>query len=518
MHFYLFIFILMMALVGCEKNQGLKSSQIITSAASNVCPANKKEPHWIWIKEACRPSCGHAAHLAGYGHYGPDGIPTTEDDVHYYTPSMKSCDDLKALGHDDWKDFAFLDDGQLINSHNVWEAVKHGGVCCVRSPSPSEMCPANKKEPHWMWIKKACRPSCGYAAHLAGYKDKANVVYSTKADSCKDLEDSGHNDWKSFAFLDDGQSIDSHNVWEVAKDGGVCCVRDTLPPNGPTCSADQTLPHWKWVKNACRPSCQKAVELAGYTKKVNHIYSTKANSCTALTDAGYSDWQNFSFKYNGQKITGDRVWEVAEGGGVCCIRNVPSGGNACPADQTLPHWKWVKNVCRPSCQKAVELAGYTNEVSRVYSTKASSCTALDEAGYDDWQNFSFTHNGQKITGDRVWEVAENGGVCCVRNVSSGGICPADKKLPHWKWVKDACRPSCHQAVQLAGYGDEVNQIYSTKASSCTALTEAGYNDWQNFSFTYNGQTITGDRVWGGGRKWWSVLCEEYSKWRDVSCE
>ena len=375
------------------------------------------------------------------------------------------------------------------------------------------MCPLEKRSIHWKWIKNMCRPSCEYAAFLAGYEgygadEKPNVAYSKKTKSCKALKDSGHDDWKNFVFTDKDEEISNKEVWEVVKDGGVCCVRGEPFSSENMCPSDKPSPHWKWVENECRPSCRRAAMLAGYENSLNFIYSKKANSCEDLSDGGYSDWTDFDFVDGRKERSNDEVWQVVKEGGVCCIRDDPTEG-LCPEDKRYPHWKWVKNLCRPSCGHATHRAGYTGEgadgkPNKTYSSTGSSCQDLVHKGHDDWENFSFMDGHREIMGNDAWEVAERGGVCCVRGagITSPNLCPAEKQSLHWRWIKNACRPSCGYAALSAGYdgyGNDgnPNAVYVAIASSCADLIYLDLDDWKSFSFLdIDGQTrVLGNDAW-----------------------
>ena len=87
------------------------------------------------VNGICRPSCGYAAHLLGYGGYGADNKRDTSDDCHIYKIAS-SCAGLSVTYPDgvvreDWiqKDF-HLD----VTPYEVVES-DGDGVCCVRECS-----------------------------------------------------------------------------------------------------------------------------------------------------------------------------------------------------------------------------------------------------------------------------------------------------------------------------------------------------------------------------------------------
>ena len=100
------------------------------------CAENCKVPSECHVKDVegvCRPSCGYAAHLVGWGNYGPDKIQGTSDDIHIYEKSV-SCEALSitypdGIVRDDWISFEF--------HHNVtpYEIIENGGFCCIRGES-----------------------------------------------------------------------------------------------------------------------------------------------------------------------------------------------------------------------------------------------------------------------------------------------------------------------------------------------------------------------------------------------
>ena len=370
------------------------------------------------------------------------------------------------------------------------------------------MCPANKKLPDWKWIKGTCRPSCHQAVQLAGYTDKVNQIYSTKASSCTALTEAGYNDWQDFSLTYNGRKITGDDVWEVVESGGVCCVRNI--PNEGVCPANKILPHWKTVDGVCRPSCSHAVGLSGYDN-INFLYSQRANSCEDLDATGSGGWENFIFITDNQILTGKDVWEVLEGGGSCCIRDQNMDDNVCPVEKPLPYWKSLNNMCRPSCQQAAELAGYSGygadgRVNNILVVKdAYSCEDLTYEGLDDWRDFSFldTDGQTEIRGNDSWEVVEDGGVCCVRGIGfpPENLCPATKYPTDWMWLNNACRPSCEHAAHLAGYGKQddgsMSVAYVPGAYSCEDLDYLGQDDWKSFYFVDldEGRTIFGNDSW-----------------------
>ena len=121
----------------CSDKIESKSYNSENDNIGSVCPSDKKAPHYEVVNGQCLPSCGTAANLAGHGGYGADGQSGTSDDPHYYSISATSCEDLEALGHDNWDDFTFQysSDSTSQSNDQVKEVVRSGGVCCVQDES-----------------------------------------------------------------------------------------------------------------------------------------------------------------------------------------------------------------------------------------------------------------------------------------------------------------------------------------------------------------------------------------------
>ena len=155
---YSFLFILIALQIGCDKDPQLNflpkaqpprinlpdiPPQPSPAPSFGVCGKEECTPpfcaencktadtcHVRDVDGICRPSCGYAAHLLGYGGYGDDREPSTSDDRHTYK-SATSCDELSVpypdgVVRDDWiqKDF-YLD-------MTPYEVIEGGGVCCMR--------------------------------------------------------------------------------------------------------------------------------------------------------------------------------------------------------------------------------------------------------------------------------------------------------------------------------------------------------------------------------------------------
>ena len=114
--------------VCCGRNSGSGGQ------SSNVCLPSQRSPHYKDVNGQCLPSCGHAANMAGYGGYGPDGQPRTSDDPHVYGSDVSSCANLTRFGHSDWKDFSWTDKrtSKTMNNSQIHSVILRGGVCCVR--------------------------------------------------------------------------------------------------------------------------------------------------------------------------------------------------------------------------------------------------------------------------------------------------------------------------------------------------------------------------------------------------
>lgn len=158
-------------LVACQKNSQLTPVTTPTTTTTTTttnpptfgvcgkgecvdpfCAEDCKSPETCHVKDIegiCRPSCGYAAYLAGWGHYGPDGDANTSDDIHTYRSHFSSCDEVivtyeDGITRDDWHAFD--------NCHGVipHEVIEHGGVCCVRAepkdrpPPCDEFIPASQ--------------------------------------------------------------------------------------------------------------------------------------------------------------------------------------------------------------------------------------------------------------------------------------------------------------------------------------------------------------------------------------
>ena len=117
-------------------------------SSKQICPS----PHYSLRahedESNCFPSCGQAAKLAGWGHYGDDRKKRTQDDPHYLFSTSSACDDLNALGHDDWKNLPkFYDRYRFkhLSYQEVAEALMRGeGGCCrrgARTTKPSQPYP-----------------------------------------------------------------------------------------------------------------------------------------------------------------------------------------------------------------------------------------------------------------------------------------------------------------------------------------------------------------------------------------
>ena len=92
------------------------------------------------VNGICYPSCGYAAHLVGYGGYGPGQTapnnPDKTDDPHAYT--LGTCASLDSssskyanTAFTPFRNFAY------IEGRKPWEVVERGGTCCIRDKSTS---------------------------------------------------------------------------------------------------------------------------------------------------------------------------------------------------------------------------------------------------------------------------------------------------------------------------------------------------------------------------------------------
>ena len=125
--------------VCCGRNSGSGGQ------SSNVCLPSQRSPHYKDVNGQCLPSCGHAANMAGYGGYGPDGQPRTSDDPHVYGSNVSSCANLTRFGHSDWKDFSWTDKrtSKTMNNSQIHSVILRGGVCCVRG-NPTRRTPRRR--------------------------------------------------------------------------------------------------------------------------------------------------------------------------------------------------------------------------------------------------------------------------------------------------------------------------------------------------------------------------------------
>lgn len=115
------------------------------------CATNCKGPGKCHVKDVngvCYPSCGYAALLAGWGHYGPDGKTGLEspshgvDNPHTHSPPGTSCANLTKWTHSDWSSFTY------VHGRHTWEIEegKHG-ACCKRGPKTTRGWAIDPKKP-----------------------------------------------------------------------------------------------------------------------------------------------------------------------------------------------------------------------------------------------------------------------------------------------------------------------------------------------------------------------------------
>ena len=102
-------------------------------SSKSTCPSR----HYYRVQGNCLPSCGNAARLAGWGGYGPDRQPRTNDDTHVFGDAP--CANLERFGRSDWKNMPdFYDPYNLrfLNRRDIKEVWEHLGYpnkdCCVR--------------------------------------------------------------------------------------------------------------------------------------------------------------------------------------------------------------------------------------------------------------------------------------------------------------------------------------------------------------------------------------------------
>ena len=92
------------------------------------------------VNGTCYPSCGYAAHLVGYGGYGPGQTapnnPDKTDDPHAYT--LGTCASLDSSSSK-YANTAFTPfrNFTYIEGRKPWEVVERGGTCCIRDKSTS---------------------------------------------------------------------------------------------------------------------------------------------------------------------------------------------------------------------------------------------------------------------------------------------------------------------------------------------------------------------------------------------
>lgn len=91
---------------------------------------------------------------------------------------------------------------------------------------------------HYKQAGQEYLPSCGEAARLAGHGGYGSDgqegtsddlhVYTSHANSCDTLNAFGQDHWKNFTWTDPLtlKTRDNSQIYEVVKNGGVCCVRD----------------------------------------------------------------------------------------------------------------------------------------------------------------------------------------------------------------------------------------------------------------------------------------------------
>ena len=153
------------------------------------------------------------------------------------------------------------------------------------SDSANSVCPSDKKAPHYQVVNGQCLPSCGVAAGLAGYGGSGvdgqrrtsddPHIYSTSAASCGELESLNQDDWEDFTFQYSSTSAFQSNeqVQEVARSGGVCCVRGESQNIDDSEEEDNFLERVEDIPN------------------MKHIIDQIAEQCPVIMQAVWSDSQ-----------------------------------------------------------------------------------------------------------------------------------------------------------------------------------------------------------------------------------
>ena len=202
-------------IVGRSSGSSTTTTPTSTNNNGGVCSSNQREPHYKEVNGQCLPSCGHANNLY----------------CQRESASGRQCGAI-ARGNN-------CSDTNNFDIH-ILETYEEA-TCCNRKPKSggqsSSVCHPNQNSPHYKVVGQQCLPSCGAAASMAGYggygPDNQNRtsddphVYGSNVNSCANLERFGHSDWKNFSWTDrhTSKTMNNSQIYEVVKNGGVCCVR-----------------------------------------------------------------------------------------------------------------------------------------------------------------------------------------------------------------------------------------------------------------------------------------------------
>ena len=341
-------------------------------------------------------------------------------------------------------------------------------------------CPTDKAEPHYGSVDNQCLPSCGQAANLAGYGGYGTDgqsytsddphIYSKDATSCENLEAFNHNDWKDFTFKEkfSTRSQSNDQIKEVARHGGVCCVRgesqnidDDGDDDDDSSEDDNFLER---VENA---------------PNMKHIVDRLAEQCPVIMQA---------------------VWSESKGSWSDDLRFLDLTVEALrEEDRRWGYTFWTRTGYADSW--STDRIGYFHGTGNPYNS--TDITVIDylapkeEDGkwvyYPSWYNATqeLKENYPDATG--YWRYPRHGANVSLSDCT-GNVDTNDDLV------------SCGSAANLAGYGGygadgqsytfDDPHIYSTRATSCENLEILNHDDWKDFTFkaTSNSASQSNDQV------------------------
>ena len=196
---------------------------------------------------------------------------------------------------------------------------------------------------------------------------------------------------------------------------------------------DQRWGYTFWTRTGYADSW--AVDRVGYFHGTGDPYNstdmTVIDHLTARQESEewtvYTAWTNITQQLKTEYPDATGYWRYPRPGTTVSLSDCSeSGDGACSSSQREPHYKEVNGQCLPSCGHAANMAGYggrgldnqtrTSDDRHVYGSNVSSCANLERFGHSDWRNFSWTdrRTSKTMNNSKIYEVVENGGVCCVR--------------------------------------------------------------------------------------------------------